>query len=317
MHYEGRLASSFEAEKAAPPSSPFPASPAPLPEAFVDTRSEPPFLPVPIVSRRTLVARERCLSLAVSRLRPGGRALVWSAPEHAYGAEGSFSFPSVPGGEAVEFLLELVDWETPFGEDAGAGTQGGTARSDGGGPSGGAGGRGAPPASPAPPGQNPRAMLFEDRLEASERRRLEGNALLGEKKYQQALGRYLSAASFVDEDLLLQLMGRHEALAREARRAALCNASLAALRLGDARQAEQLATEALAATEEGKDAKAHARRAAARRELGDVEGAAADVDAALALAPNDAGLRAEKRELQRERKKQREAGAGVFKGIFG
>lgn len=35
-----------------------------------------------------------------------------------------------------------------------------------------------------------RTMLFEERLEAAERRRLEGNALFAESKYKEALAKY-------------------------------------------------------------------------------------------------------------------------------
>lgn len=35
-----------------------------------------------------------------------------------------------------------------------------------------------------------RTMLFEERLEAAERRRLEGNALFAEAKYKEALAKY-------------------------------------------------------------------------------------------------------------------------------
>lgn len=272
-----------------------------------------------------------------------------STSEHAYGAQGSFSFPSVPGGSDVEFLLELVEWEPPFGEDEkataaegegekekkeaeeegmrvsggkgaeeeGAAGEGVAARSEERRERGTSSSASKDVKNASSTATNPRTMLFEDRLEASERRRLEGNSRLAAGAPRQALGSYLAAASFVDEDLLLQLVGRHEEAAREARRAALCNAALAALRLADPRQAEQLATQALEATEEGKDAKAFARRAAARRELGDLRGATDDLRAALELAPDDARLRAAKRDVAREERKQRKEGAGVFKGIFG
>lgn len=50
---------------------------------------------------------------------------------------------------------------------------------------------GACPPPPAPPqGVDRRSMLYEERLEAAERRRKEGNTLFAEGKYTEALGKY-------------------------------------------------------------------------------------------------------------------------------
>ncbi len=48
-------------------------------------------------------------------------------------------------------------------------------------------------------------MLFEDRLEAAERRRAEGNALFKAGDGEMALRRYHLALSYLDADLLMQL----------------------------------------------------------------------------------------------------------------
>lgn len=52
-------------------------------------------------------------------------------------------------------------------------------------------------------------MLFEERLEAAERRRRDGNALFQDGQYTEALGKYAMALSFVDEDFMMQLEGPH------------------------------------------------------------------------------------------------------------
>lgn len=58
---------------------------------------DPPFLPTFLWARAADAAtQETGLSLAVERMRCGGRARLWAAPEYGYGARGSFSFPTVP-----------------------------------------------------------------------------------------------------------------------------------------------------------------------------------------------------------------------------
>jgi hypothetical protein len=52
-------------------------------------------------------------------------------------------------------------------------------------------------------------MLFEERLEAAERRRLDGNGLFSSGRWSEALGKYSLALSHVDEDLMMQVDGFH------------------------------------------------------------------------------------------------------------
>ena len=48
-------------------------------------------------------------------------------------------------------------------------------------------------------------MLFEERLEAAERRRKEGNELFQRKESADALGKYSMALSYMDQDFMFQL----------------------------------------------------------------------------------------------------------------
>lgn len=57
--------------------------------------------------------------------------------------------------------------------------------------------------------ERPLGLLYEERLEAAERRRLAGNALFKEGKAAEAASRYLSALSYLDEDFLFQLEGHY------------------------------------------------------------------------------------------------------------
>eukprot|EP00798_Chlamydomonas_sp_ICE-L_P011237 gene11237-18862_t len=50
-------------------------------------------------------------------------------------------------------------------------------------------------------------LLFEERLERAEKRRLQGNELFSDGKFKEALGKYAVALSYLDEDLMMQLEG--------------------------------------------------------------------------------------------------------------
>jgi len=52
-------------------------------------------------------------------------------------------------------------------------------------------------------------MLFEERLEAAERRRKEGNELFQQKLTADALGKYSMALSYMDQDFMFQLQVTH------------------------------------------------------------------------------------------------------------
>ena len=54
-------------------------------------------------------------------------------------------------------------------------------------------------------GKASRDMLFEERLEAAERRRKEGNELFQRKESADALGKYSMSLSYMDQDFMFQL----------------------------------------------------------------------------------------------------------------
>jgi hypothetical protein len=48
----------------------------------------------------------------VASMRAGEKAFVAvDDPAYGYGESGSFSFPSVPGGAKLEYVVELLGWE--------------------------------------------------------------------------------------------------------------------------------------------------------------------------------------------------------------
>lgn len=100
------------------------------------------------------VAREVGLNLAVAAMHKGEVAEVRVAPRYGYGERGSFSFPTVPPNAHLTYEAELLGFEAAV-ED-----------------------------------REPRQMLFEERLEAAERRRQDGNTLFKAEQFEEALAKY-------------------------------------------------------------------------------------------------------------------------------
>lgn len=230
--------------------------------------------PAVVVAGRASSLTATGLNAGVATMRPGETAKLWVAPSAGYGGKGSFSFPSVPPGAHLTYTVTLVAADPP--EDA----------------------------LPL------RDMTYEDRLDASARRRADGNAALKEGDANKALRFYALALSFVDDDdFLFQLHGPHLDAANAAVTSARLNAAAAKLVAGDARGAATDATRVL--KEAPRNAKALYRRGVARRRLGDVEGAVADLTAAAAVAPRDSGVRKELAAARADARATRAAGDAV------
>jgi tetratricopeptide (TPR) repeat protein len=210
-------------------------------------------------------------------MQRGERCHLWVTPEYGYGATGSFSFPTVPPNASLTYDVELLDFEPPT------------------------------------EGKEQRDMTYEERLEAAERRRTEGNAAYKGAQYQEAIRKYNAALAFVDEDLLIQLQGFHYDRAMETRLPALLNASACHLKLGEYHAVVSAASQVL--SHDARNAKALFRRGAARHALGQTEHAMADLKAAREVAPGDAGIARELAALKQTMLKEREAQGKLFKGV--
>ena len=86
-------------------------------------------------------------------------------------------------------------------------------------------------------------MLFEERLEAAERRRLEGNRLFQGGSYTDALGKYAMGLSYMGQDFMFQLEGAHEAKANAVRLPVLLNMAACHLQLADFQGAIETASQ--------------------------------------------------------------------------
>lgn len=87
-------------------------------------------------------------------------------------------------------------------------------------------------------------MLFEERLEAAERRRIDGNAFFKAGSTSDALGKYAMGLSYLDQDFMFQLQGPHEEKANAIRIPILLNMAACYLQMADYKGAIETATQA-------------------------------------------------------------------------
>lgn len=217
------------------------------------------------------------LAAGLASMRPGERALLRVCPDQAYGSAGSFSFPAVaPHAELLYDVTLLLHVARA------------RRRAD---------------------------MMWEERMEAAEGQRLQGNARTAAGDHPAAGAHYAAGLSYVDESLLAQLSGAHEERTGGERCALLLNASAAAHALGDHDRALRCALAAAGLRPDS--AKAQFRAGRAHAALGQDAAARDRLHRAKALAPADPAVAAALRALDAEQRAQREAAKHVFAGLFG
>ncbi|KAF5830730.1 hypothetical protein DUNSADRAFT_14112 [Dunaliella salina] len=249
---------------------------------FMDTRTESQSQqPVKVVSGRHSSAKETGLWLAVATMRVGEKAIVFiQDPKYGYGAAGNFSFPAVPPSSSLTYEVEMVGFEEPQQPDESADDASG--------------------------------LLFEERLERAEQRRVQGNQLFTEGRYQEALSKYAVALSYMDEDFMIQLEGFYEDKAKQVKLPIHLNMAMCQLRSKDFQTAIYNCSEVLKI--EPGNAKALFRRGTARHALGQTELALPDLQAAAEKSPKDAAIARELAALHNTLRQERKATASLFKG---
>lgn len=235
--------------------------------------------PLKVVAGRDSVMREQGLHAVVGTMKVGEICHVWVAPEYGYGEKGNFSFPSVPPNAHLTYAVELMDFEPPVDDSE---TRHGS-------------------------------LTYEERLEASQRRRLAGNQLYKEMKYDKALNKYITALSFVDDDFLMQLHGFFYDRAMQEKIPSLLNLSACHLKMSQPRDAIIIATQAIAC--DPKNSKAYFRRGVARAELGQTEDALKDLERAKDHAPSDPAIAREIAKLRRDMREQSKSQAFLYKSM--
>lgn len=221
--------------------------------------------------------KERGLHLAVATMKPGERAHLWISSDYGYGPTGHFSFPTIPPSTNLVYDIELLDYEPPV------------------------------------EGKEHKDMTFEERLEAADRRRIEGNDAFKAGHFEDALKKYGLSLSFLDDDLLIQLQGFHYDKAMELRLPAMLNMAACHLKLEKYHEAIVCTNQVL--MHDSKNSKALYRRAVARRSLGQTDKALEDLQVAWKNSPGDTNIAKEIHAVKEELKQERMAQAKVFKGL--
>lgn len=248
---------------------------------FMDTRRDTDTQqPVPVVAGRNSAAQETGLSMAAATMAKGEVALVYvQDPVYGYGERGSFSFPAVPPRSRLVYRVEMVSWETAEETDGDRGS-----------------------------------LLYEERIERAERRRLAGNELFQQGLYKQALAKYAMSLSYLDEDFMFQLEGRYLEKAEEIKIPIHLNMAAAQIKINDYNTAIYNCSQVI--TMQPGNVKALFRRGKAKHALGRTEEAMEDLEAAIKKDPNDKGILAEMHAVKATMWKEREAEAKLFKGRF-
>lgn len=247
-------------------------------ELFMDTRSETDTSEaVPVIAGRTSGMRDVGLNLGVATMRQGEKARLWVHSQYGYGDKGSFSFPTVPPQAPLVYDVELLAFDSQPEKETGS-------------------------------------MMFEERLDAAERRRIDGNVLFGEGQYADAVSKYVLGLSFFNEDFLLQVEGVFLDQVQAVRLPLLLNLAAAKLKLGVCHEAAACCTEVL--THQPDNVKALFRRGKARAALGQTEEAAQDLQRARRLDPQDQGIARELQLLSRTEQQERQAQKKLFGGKF-
>ncbi|KAJ0966300.1 hypothetical protein J5N97_027438 [Dioscorea zingiberensis] len=219
------------------------------------------------------------LGIGVSGMKSGERALLHVGWELGYGKEGSFSFPNVPPMADLLYEVELIGFDE---------AKEGKARSD---------------------------MTVEERIEAADRRKLEGNAYFKDEKLEEAMQQYEMAIAYMGDDFMFQLFGKYRDMALAVKNP--CHLNMAACLIKLKRYEEAIGQCSIVLTEDENNAKALFRRGKARAELGQTDAAREDFEKARKQAPEDKAIAKELRLLAEHEKAVYQKQKELYKGIFG
>ena len=229
-------------------------------------------------------------------MRRGETAIIYVHHAKGYGDQGHFSFPHVPSKAHLVFVVTLRNHEAARDE---------MARPD---------------------------MFFEERVERAESRRLYGNEKFARGDVAGALAQYDVANSYVNDDMLVQLEGRHQADVLRIKMPLACNRALCQYKLGNLHECIGFANEVVLLRDNADEGpewaqliedikplkiKARFRRAKARFDLGQMAESREDVDWVLAREPSNAAALALAKAWDVENRKIASARKGLVGGLFG
>ncbi|URD83009.1 peptidylprolyl [Musa troglodytarum] len=219
------------------------------------------------------------LGIGIASMRSGERALFHVGWELGYGKEGNFSFPNVPPMADLVYEVELIGFDE---------AKEGKARSD---------------------------MTVEERIEAAERRKVEGNDYFKEKKVDEAMQQYEMAIAYMGDDFMFQLFGKYRDMALAVKNP--CHLNMAACLIKLKRYEEAIGQCTIVLSEDENNVKALFRRGKARAELGQTDAAREDFEKARKYAPQDKAIVRELHLLAAHDKAVYQKQKEIYKGIFG
>lgn len=218
-------------------------------------------------------------AIGVASMKAGERALLHVDWQLGYGEEGNFSFPNVPPRANLIYEAELIGFEE---------AKEGKARSD---------------------------MTVEERIEAADRRRQEGNELFKEDKLAEAMQQYEMALAYMGDDFMFQLFGKYKDMATAVKNP--CHLNMAACLLKLNRYEEAIGHCNMVLAEDEKNIKALFRRGKARAALGQTDDAREDFQKVRKISPEDKAVIRELRLLAEHDKQVYKKQKEMYKGLFG
>lgn len=218
-------------------------------------------------------------AIGVAGMKAGERALFHVDWQLGYGEEGNFSFPNVPPRANLIYEAELIGFEE---------AKEGKARSD---------------------------MTVEERIEAADRRRQQGNELFKEDKLAEAMQQYEMALAYMGDDFMFQLFGKYKDMANAVKNPCHLNMAQCLLKLN--RYEEAIGQCNMVLAEDEKNIKALFRRGKARATLGQTDAAREDFQKVRKFSPEDKAVIRELRLLAEHDKQVYQKQKEMFKGLFG
>jgi len=218
-------------------------------------------------------------AIGVAGMKAGERALLHVDWQLGYGEEGNFSFPNVPPRANLIYEAELIGFEE---------AKEGKARSD---------------------------MTVEERIEAADRRRQQGNGLFKEDKLAEAMQQYEMALAYMGDDFMFQLFGKYKDMATAVKNPCHLNMAQCLLKLN--RYEEAIGQCNMVLAEDEKNIKALFRRGKARATLGQTDDAREDFQKVQKFSPEDKAVIRELRLLAEHDKQVYQKQKEMFKGLFG
>eukprot|EP00250_Pteridium_aquilinum_P020864 c2496_g1_i1 orf=522-1643(-) len=219
------------------------------------------------------------LAIGVASMKAGESALFHVDWQLGYGEEGNFSFPNVPPKADLIYEVDLIGFED---------VKEGKPRSQ---------------------------MTVEERINAADRRRAEGNQLFKDDKIEAAIQQYEMALAYMNDDFMFQLFGKYKDLADAVKHP--CHLNMAACMLRLNRYEEAIAQCSVVLQENGNNVKALFRRGKARAALNRTDEAREDFKKLQKLAPEDKTVVKELRLLAEHDKQVYMKQKELYKGIFG